>query len=116
MLLSLLNRPAQPGEAANARLREAEAWLGRAPEKGVEREPLAILTADLRARGGDWRGALALYPSAPQAGNRGWVALMRATCQSRLGQTAAAKATLAQAQADPDFKPERQALEQRLGS
>ena len=114
-LLIYLNRPVETGETPQGRLKEVEAWLVRAPEKGTEREPLAILAADLKAQGGDWRGALALYPPPPQAGNRGWVFLMRATCQARLGQTVPAKATLKQAGDDPAFKNERQALQQRLG-
>jgi tetratricopeptide (TPR) repeat protein len=114
-LLTYLNRPAGPQETPAARIKEVDAWLARAPEKGPVREPLAILAGDLRVRSGDWRGALARYPQAPQPGNRGWVTLMRATCQVRLGQNAIAKATLKQAGDDPAFKRERQALGLRLG-
>jgi hypothetical protein len=114
-LLTLLNRPAGPKETPEARLREVEGWLARAQEKGPDREPLAILAADLKVRKGDWRGALALYPSTPLPANRGWVTLMRATCQARLGQVEPAKATLKAAGNDPVFRNERLALEQRLG-
>ncbi|MDR3669715.1 MAG: hypothetical protein P4L36_02665 [Holophaga sp.] len=114
-LLAYLNRPAGTGETPAARIKEVDAWLARAPEKGPVREPLSILAGDLRVRGGDWRGALARYPLSPQPANRGWVALMRATCQARLGQNAIAKATLKQAGDDPAFKNERQALGRRLG-
>jgi hypothetical protein len=115
VLLTLLTRPVEKGESAAARLKEVEGWLARAPEKGADREPLAILAADLRVRAGDWKGALALYPTAPQAANRGWVTLMRATCQAKLGQKEPAKATLKQAADDPVFKNERVALGQHLG-
>jgi hypothetical protein len=114
-VLAYLERPVTEAEPAEARRQEAEAWLARAPEKGPEREPLAILAADLRARTGDWKGALALYPSAPQPADRGWVALMRATCQFRLGQAAPARESLKLAGDDPAFRKERQALEQQLG-
>ena len=114
-LLTYLSRPVLTGETPEARLREVDGWLARAPEKGPDKEPLAILAGDLRVRTGDWRGALARYPQTPQPANRGWVILMRATCQARLGQTVPAKATLKQAGDDPAFKNERQALQQRLG-
>ena len=113
-LLAYLDRPVTDPETAADRHREVEAWLARAPEKGPDLEPLAIFAADLRVRGGDWRGALALYPQAPQPGNRGWVALMRATCQARLGHPAPARDSLKLAGDDPAFRTERQALEQRL--
>jgi hypothetical protein len=115
-LLAYLNRPPGAGETPAARLKEVETWLARAPEKGPDREPLAILAGDLRVRSGDWRAALAHYPSAPQPANRGWVILMRATCQARLGQPGAALATLKLAGDDPAFKSERQNLGQRLGA
>jgi TolA-binding protein len=114
LLLLLLGRPADKGEAPGARPREAAQWLARAPEKGPDREPLAIQTADLLARQGDWRGALALYPPSPTPAQRAWVALMRATCQQRLGQTEAARATLRTVAAEPAFKVQRDALAQRL--
>jgi hypothetical protein len=114
-LLALLTRPAEAGDKPSTRLKEVEAWLGRSPEKPGDREPLLILAADLRARTGDWRGALARYPAAPQAGNRGWVALMRATCLNHLGQKAPAKAVLQEASADPSYLRERKALGQQLG-
>jgi TolA-binding protein len=113
-LVVFLNRPPDPGDAPGARLKEAEAWLARAPEQGAAREPLAILTADLRAREGNWKGALSLYPGKPAPADRGWVALMRATCQARLGQTEPAMATLKEAENEPSFKSERQALATRL--
>jgi lipopolysaccharide biosynthesis regulator YciM len=96
------------------RRKEVDAWLARAPEQGANREPLAILAGDLRVQEGDWRGALARYPSAPQPGNRGWVALMRATCQERLGQKDAARETLREAKDDKAYQADREALEQRL--
>jgi TolA-binding protein len=113
-LVAYLNRPAGTAEPAASRRREAESWLARAPEKGPDREPLTILAADLRVREADWKGALALYPAAPLPGNRGWVALMRATCQARLGQKEPARATLKAAADDKSFQTERRALEQRL--
>jgi hypothetical protein len=113
-VLAYLERPLGAEENAEARRKEAEAWLAKATEKGPDREPLAILAADLRARAGDWKGALALYPAAPQPANRGWVALMRATCLSRLGQPGPAKETLKLAADDPAFRNERQALEKTL--
>jgi len=114
IVLGLLNRPPDPKAPAGARLKEAEHWLAKAPEKGPVREPLAILVGDLKAQAGDWKGALAAYPAMPQPGSRGWVALMRATCLARLGKVANAKDTLAAAKEDPAFKAEREALSQRL--
>jgi tetratricopeptide (TPR) repeat protein len=113
-LIAYLNRPSGDGETPAARLKDVEAWLVRAPEKGSDREPLAILAGDLRVRMGDWRAALAHYPSTPQPVNRGWVILMRATCQARLGQVVPARATLKLAGDEPAFKTERMALSQRL--
>ena len=40
---------------------------------------------------------------------------MRATCQLRLGQKDAARATLKTAADEPDFKMERQTLAKQLG-
>jgi len=114
-LVAYLDRPLAEGETPQARRRDVEAWLARAPEKGADREPLAILAADLRVRGEDWRGALALYPGDPRPEDKGWVTLMRATCQDRLGQKDAALATLKQAGDEKAFKAERDALQQRLG-
>ena len=114
-LLAYLQRPLEKQENPTGRQREAENWLSRLPEKGPDREPIAILVADLRAKGGDWRSALALYPAEPQKGNRGWTALMRATCQLKLGQRDAAKSTLKTAVDEPDFKMERQTLGKQLG-
>jgi len=114
-LLTCLQRPAEKTEGPASRLREAEGWLARLSEKGSDREPIAVLVADLRAKAGDWRNALASYPLDPQKGNRGWIALMRATCQLKLGQNDAAKATLKAAVDEPDFKMERQTLGKQLG-
>ena len=114
-LLACLQRPAEKGEGPASRLREAEGWLARLPEKGPDLEPIVVLVADLRAKAGDWRKALKLYPPEPQKGNRGWVALMRATCQLKLGQKDAAKVTLKTAANEPDFKMERQTLGKPLG-
>ena len=113
-LLAFLRRPADAGVTPQDRRKEVDAWLARAPEQGANREPLAILAGDLRVQEGDWRGALARYPSAPQPGNRGWVALMRATCQERLGQKDAARETLREAKDDKAYQADREALEQRL--
>ncbi|MCE1230099.1 MAG: hypothetical protein LWX11_11505, partial [Firmicutes bacterium] len=87
LLTAYLRRPAETG---TNRRQEAEGWLAKAPEKGETREPLTILVADLRVAEGDWKNALALYPAQPRQSQRGWVALMRATCQIRLGQKEAA--------------------------
>ncbi len=114
-LRTVLQRPADKAERPSSRLREAEGWLAELSEKGADREPILILVADLRAKAGDWRGALALYPAEPQKANRGWVALMRATCQLKLGQKEAAIATLKTAVDEPDFKMERQTLGKQLG-
>jgi len=113
-LLAYLRRPREKGDQATRR-REAEGYLARAREKGREREPLLLLAADLRAQGGDWRGALALYPSLPQPENKGWVALMRATCLLKLHQREEAKAILKAALNEPGFKMERQTLGKTLG-
>ena len=115
LLRTCLQRPAEKQEGSGSRLREAEGWLARLSEKGPEREPIMILVADLKAKAGDWRSALALYPTEPQPGNRGWSALMRATCQLKLGLKDAAKATLKAALDEPDFKMERQTLGKQLG-
>ena len=114
-LLRCLRRPFGKDDTAAARLREAEGFLTRAPEKGADREPMVILVADLRAKAGDWRGALALYPESPRPEQLGWVGLMRASCQARLGQKAAARTTLQRASAAIDFKPERERLGRELG-
>ena len=115
VIMALLNRPLDPKDPPHARLKEAEAFLAKAPEKGEARESLAIYVADLKARQGDWHGALAAYPSAPQAGNRGWVALMRATCLVRLNKKNEAREALKGAEGDAAFKADREALAQRLG-
>jgi len=114
-LTTFLRRPLDEGEGSGGRQRDAEAWLARAAEKGVDREPLVLLVADLRAKAADWRGALNLYPPQPSKEQRGWVALMRATCQQKLGQREAAKATLKQAVDEPGFRMERESLARQLG-
>jgi tetratricopeptide (TPR) repeat protein len=114
-LLRCLRRPAGKDESPAARLKEAGSLLARAPEKGADLEPLAVLVADLKAKAGDWKGALALYPESPRPEQAGWVGLMRATCQVRLGQKADAKATLAKASMASDFKAERERLGKELG-
>jgi hypothetical protein len=114
-LVSYLNRPPDPEEKPGARGRDIEAWLAKAPERGEDREPLALLAADHKAREGEWKAALALYPATPTAPNQGWVALMRATCQARLGQKDTALATLKSARDVAGFKNERASLEKRLG-
>ncbi|MBI4911543.1 MAG: hypothetical protein HY823_02295 [Acidobacteria bacterium] len=109
-----LGRPLDGPPAA--RLKEAESYLGRAPEKGRDREALAIFVADLRAKAGDWRGALALYPVETSPEQRAWVALMRATCLGRLGQKEAARQALESAAGLPGFKAERERLARQLQS
>ncbi len=111
-ITSFLRRPSEGPESA--RLREAEAWLARSPEKGGDREPLVLLVADLRAKAGSWKGALALYPAQPSKEQRGWVALMRATCLSKLGQQEAARTALQQAANEPGFRMERESLARQL--
>ncbi len=111
-----LRRPLEPAETEAGRLKEAEGWLARAGEKGPDREGLVLLVADLRAKAGDWRGALQLYPPQPAKEQRGWVALMRATCQHRLGQAEAARATLKQAADESGFRMERESLARQLAT
>lgn len=115
-VLALLRRPHEEKEAPSIRLKEAETQLAKAPEKPGDREGLNILVADLRAQIGDWRGALALYPAAPSKEHLGWVALMRATAQWKLGQRPQAKATLKTAEEAEAFRPERQTLAKDLGA
>lgn len=115
LVLALLRRPLDKDETPPARRREAEGWLTRARERGAEREPLAVLVADLRALGGDWRGALALYPE-KAAHSPGWVALQRATALVRTRQKARARTLLEAAAGHPDFKAERDTLLQSLGA
>jgi TolA-binding protein len=114
LLTAYLRRPGEPSEAGSL-LKAAEGWLAKAPEKGADREPLVLLVADLRARFGDWRGALNLYPTQATKEQQGWVALMRATCQWKLGQPEAAKATLKQAENESGFRMERTSLAKQLG-
>jgi tetratricopeptide (TPR) repeat protein len=114
-VLSYLRRPIPKNEPTLLRWKEAEGWLSRSTEKGPAREPLVILVADLRAQHGDWKGALSLYPEPAASENRGWVALMRATCQLKLGHKESAKATLKAAEDVPGFKMERQTLGKQLG-
>jgi hypothetical protein len=66
-------------------------------------------------KAGDWRGALNLYPLQVSKEQRGWVALMRATCHQKLGQREAAKTTLQQAVDEPGFRMERESLARQLG-
>ncbi|WP_306591990.1 tetratricopeptide repeat protein [Geothrix sp. 21YS21S-4] len=116
-VLRLLERPLASGETGAQRLKEAEGWLARAPEKGDTREPLAILVADLRFRNGDPKGALALYPPKPAAADqRGWVALMRAESMLKLGQREEAKALVRGARDEQGFKGQRDALARSLGA
>lgn len=114
-LILYLTRPLEPGEKPEARAKETETWLARAQEKADVREPLVLLAADRRAREGHWKEALALYPAAPSEANRAWVALMKATCQFRLGHADQAAATLKEAKDLPAFKSERESLGRQLG-
>lgn len=116
-LLRLLQRPMAKPETISQRLKEAEGWLARAPEKGEVRESLAILVADLRIQAGDFQGALALYPvQAASAEQRGWVALMRAQALLRLGQRDQARALLRASRDEQGFKGQREALAKSLGA
>ena len=105
----------QKVESTVARLREAEPALARATEKDTDKEPLIIHEADMKAKAGDWKGALALYPAIPRPEQSGWVGLTRATCQGRLGQKEAAKVTLRGASSTSDFMAERERLGGELG-
>lgn len=113
-LTAFLRRPLDSAESEAQRLKDAEAWLARAGEKGPDREGLLLLVADLRAKAGDWRGALQLYPPQPSKAQQGWVALMRATCQHKLGLVDAARATLKEAVDEPGFRMERESLARQL--
>ena len=115
-LTTYLRRPLDPSETEAQRVKDAEGWLMRAGEKGPDREGLVLLVADLRAKAGDWRGALKLYPPQPSKAQQGWVALMRATCQHKLGQVDAARATLKEAVNEPGFRMERESLARQLGT
>ncbi len=111
----LLQRPIQGQETAANRLKEAEGWLARAPEKGETRELLAILVADLRFQHGDARGALALYPAKAAASDqRGWVSLMRAQAMMKLGQLDQARALIKESRDEQGFKGQRDALAKSL--
>lgn len=114
-LVLYLRRPSGPKEAAGSRLAEAEAKLARAPERGSDREPLAILVADLRVQAGNWKGALALYPQEPSPEQRAWVGLMRATCLARLGQKQGARQALSRVEQEKGFESERRLLANQLG-
>lgn len=117
LLTELLQRPLEKGETRGQRLKEAEGQLARAPERGADREPLAILVADLRYQAGDAKGALALYPAKPAAtSQRGWVALMRAQALLDLGQREAARAQILLARDESGFKGQRDALAKALGA
>ena len=71
--------------------------------------------ADLRAGAGDWKGALALYPATPAAPEqKGWVALMRATCLHRLKRRDEARKLLQASQDLPGFQMERRTLAREL--
>ena len=114
-ITTLLQRPFAKAETPAQRRQEAEGWLNRLSEKADTKEPLLIRVADLHAQTGDYRGALALYPAKPSASQLGWVSLMRAQAQLRLGQKDAAKATLLSAKGVDGFRGQRDALEKALG-
>lgn len=114
-LATLLQRPLGPGETVLQRKAEAESWLPRLREPAEVKEPVLIRVADLRFQTGDARGALALYPERPSQAQLGWVSLMRAQAQLRLGQREAAKATLQAAKGVDGFRGQRDALEKALG-
>ena len=114
-IVRLLQRPISGKETAANRLTEAEGWLARAPEKGGDREPLAILGADLRLQQGDARGAMALYPARATAPDqRGWVALMRAQAMLKLGQREQARALIQESRDEQGFKGQRDAMAKTL--
>jgi hypothetical protein len=113
----LLERPSEAKETPNQRLTEAEGWLRRASEKGETREPLVILVGDLRARTGDARGALSLYPEKPvDPMQRGWVALMRAQALTKLGDRKQAAQVILAARDEQGFKGQRDAMAKTLGA
>ncbi|HJW34639.1 MAG TPA: hypothetical protein VJ505_14935 [Holophagaceae bacterium] len=114
-ITTLLQRPFAKGETPAQRQRESEGWLPRLAEPAEVKEPLLIRVADLRTQTGDYRGALALYPAKPSPSQIGWVSLMRAQAQLRLGQKEAAKATLHAAKGVDGFRGQRDALEKALG-
>jgi tetratricopeptide (TPR) repeat protein len=115
IVVHLLQRPIRGQETAANRLKEAEGWLARAPEKGEARELLAILVADLRLQQGDARGALALYPAKPAAPEqRGWVALMRAQALMKQGQWEQARLLIKESRDEQGFKGQRDALAKSL--
>ena len=117
LVTAYLQRPLDSHESPAQRLKEAEGWLARAPEKGPAREPLAILVGDLRFQAGDAKGALALYPTQPEdPAQRGWVALMRAQALLKLGQPDAARALILSARDEQGFRVQRDALAKALGA
>lgn len=116
-LLCLLQRPMARPETAAQRLKEAEGWLARSPERGDLREPLSILVADYRLQTDDARGALALYPAkAAAADQRGWVALVRAQALLKLGQRESARALIREAREEQGYKLQRDSLARSLGA
>jgi TolA-binding protein len=117
VLQRYLERPLEARETSGQRLIEAEKWLRRAPEKRDALEPIIILVADLRMRGGDPKGALALYPQhSTDPLQRGWVALMRSQAMLKLGQRAEATRTLREARDEQGFKGQRDAFAKSLGA
>jgi tetratricopeptide (TPR) repeat protein len=113
-LAVLLQRPFDKGEKVVQRKTEAEGWLNRLSEKGPDKESIQILVADLRLQSGDAKGALSLYPDKPDASRLGWVSLMRAQAQVRLGQKEAAKTTLKAAEGADGFRQQRETLAKSL--
>ena len=116
VVLAYLRRPLEASESPEQRRKESEAWLARLSERGPTRSPLAILVADQRMQAGDWRGALALYPAAPEPPDRAWVMLMRAQALQRLGRIPEARKALESVAGEARFKTEREALAGRLNS
>jgi thioredoxin-like negative regulator of GroEL len=112
-VLALLTRP-MPATEIHIRLTEAEGWLAKCSETSAVKEPLAILIADLYMQMNNPKEALANYPSAPQPENQGWVALMRATAMSKLGQNDDAKRVLSESASVPEFLAYRQSLANQL--
>jgi hypothetical protein len=113
-IAALLQRPMDRNEKVTQRRAEAEGWLGRLGEKGVDREAVQVVVADLRLQTGDPRGALALYPEKPEPSRAGWVGLMRAQAQARLGRKAEARATLKAAEGADGFRQQRETLAKSL--
>lgn len=110
-----LRRPLSPKESLAARIQEGQRTLKGSRESLSDQEALRILLADQHVQLGDFKSALALYPTSAQATFKGWVALMRATCFLKLGNPTEARKILESSQDIPEFRMERQTLLKGLG-